>query len=71
METYVCIIIFAPGIPLILFVFGFWIGRYGRRIPVIDDNLPWTISRDQAPRCFDACQAQNPARQEPRNWPVA
>jgi hypothetical protein len=67
MESYVCIVISALGIPLILFAFGFWVGRCGRRIPVIDDNLPWTMSRDQALRCSDTCQAEDHARQEPRN----
>jgi hypothetical protein len=25
--------------------FGFFVGRCARRLPVIDDNLPWTMHR--------------------------
>ena len=28
--------------------FGFFVGRCARRIPVLDDNLPWAIHRSQA-----------------------
>ncbi len=28
---------------LILFLFGFLTGRFARKLPVIDDNLPWTL----------------------------
>jgi len=38
-----------------LFMFGFWIGRCARKLPIIDDNLPWTMHREQAPRCFGDC----------------
>jgi len=27
--------------------FGFFVGRCARRLPVIDDNLPWAIPRAQ------------------------
>jgi hypothetical protein len=40
----------------IMCLFSFWLGRCARRLPVIDDNLPWTISRDKARRC-PACPA--------------
>ena len=26
-----------------LCLFSFWIGRCARRVPIIDDNLPWTM----------------------------
>ena len=26
-------------------LFGFFVGRCARRIPVVDDNLPWAIHR--------------------------
>jgi hypothetical protein len=28
-------------------LFGFWIGRCARKLPIIDDKLPWTAHRDQ------------------------
>ena len=28
-------------------LFGFWIGRCARKLPIIDDKLPWTVHRDQ------------------------
>jgi hypothetical protein len=33
--------------PSALCVFGFFAGRCARRIPIVDDNLPWTIHRGQ------------------------
>ena len=29
-------------------LFGFFVGRCARKIPVIDNNLPWAIHRNQA-----------------------
>ena len=40
---------------LAVFLFGFWIGRCARKLPIIDDKLPWTMHREQAPRCSSAC----------------
>jgi hypothetical protein len=28
-------------------IFGFFVGRCARKLPVIDDKLPWTIHRSQ------------------------
>lgn len=44
--VYIGIVIIALVISSALFVFGFWIGRCGRRLPAIDDRLPWTMSRE-------------------------
>ena len=30
-------------------LFGFFVGRCARRLPVIDDNLPWTLHRSRFP----------------------
>ena len=30
-------------------LFGFFVGRCARRMPIIDDRLPWAIHRGQAP----------------------
>jgi hypothetical protein len=30
-------------------VFGFFVGRCARKLPVIDDKLPWAIHRSQLP----------------------
>jgi hypothetical protein len=30
-------------------IFGFFVGRCARRLPVIDDKLPWAIHRSQIP----------------------
>jgi hypothetical protein len=54
---------------LALFLFSFWLGRCSRKLPVIDDHLPWTMSRDQAPRCTAECKATRvPPPNTPR-WP--
>ncbi len=29
-------------------LFGFFVGRCARRMPIIDDRLPWAIHRGQA-----------------------
>jgi hypothetical protein len=26
-------------------MFGFFVGRCARRLPIIDDNMPWTMHR--------------------------
>jgi len=41
---------------LALSVFSFWIGRCARKIPIIDNNLPWTMSRARALRCSASCK---------------
>ena len=30
-----------------LCLFGFFVGRCARKLPIIDSRLPWTLSRDQ------------------------
>ena len=40
---------------LVLCVLSFWIGRCGRRIPIIDEGLPWTLRLDEAPPCAEDC----------------
>jgi hypothetical protein len=29
-------------------LFGFFVGRCARKMPIIDDHMPWTIHRGQA-----------------------
>lgn len=45
-----------------IFIFGFWIGRCARKLPFIDEGLPWTMHREQAPRCSGACH-------QTQRWP--
>jgi hypothetical protein len=47
-AAYIGIAITAVVVPFLLFLLGFMIGRCARRIPIIDNNLPWTMSRDQS-----------------------
>jgi hypothetical protein len=54
---------------LTLFVFSFWLGRCSRKLPLIDDHLPWTMSRDQAPRCTADCRATRVPPLNPPRWP--
>lgn len=28
-------------------IFGFFVGRCSRRLPIIDDNMPWAMHRGQ------------------------
>jgi hypothetical protein len=53
---------------VIMSLFGFWVGRCARKLPIIDDNLPWTLHRGQVPTATEerAKQDSGPAR-----WPHA
>jgi hypothetical protein len=46
-------------------LFGFFVGRCARKLPIIDNNLPWTMSRSQAPI---AIEDGRPTLYPPR-WP--
>lgn len=50
-------------------LFAFWVGRCARRLPIIDDHLPWTMSRDQVPRCTERCQARRSEITSSPRWP--
>lgn len=39
----------------LLCVFSFWVGRCARKLPIIDEKLPWTMCRDEASRCTGDC----------------
>lgn len=36
-----------PICSAVMGLFGFWVGRCARRLPIIDDKLPWTAHRNQ------------------------
>lgn len=38
-----------PGCSFIVGVFGFFVGRCSRKIPVLDENLPRALHRGQLP----------------------
>jgi hypothetical protein len=41
-------------------IFGFFVGRCARKLPVIDDKLPWAIHRSQIPAAArPACEAES------------
>lgn len=52
-----------------LCLFSFWAGRCARKLPIIDDKLPWTMSRAQPPSCTEDCKMQNSAHPDPPCWP--
>jgi hypothetical protein len=37
------------GCSFIMGLFGFFVGRCARKLPIIDDKLPWTMHRSQMP----------------------
>jgi len=53
----------------VMCILSFWIGRCARRLPIIDDNLPWTISLDQAARCSANCKETCIRPSGPPRWP--
>jgi hypothetical protein len=43
-------------------ILGFWVGRCARRLPVIDNNLPWAMRHFQRPQpAADNAQRPPPA----------
>ena len=54
-----------------LCLFSFWVGRCGRKLPIVDDKLPWTMSRDHAPRCTRDCEMQHSVRPDQPRWPFS
>jgi hypothetical protein len=54
-----------------LCLFSFWAGRCARKLPIIDENLPWTMRRDQGPRCTADCKTQHSAPPDPPSWPYS
>jgi hypothetical protein len=50
----------------VLCLFGFFVGRCARKLPLIDNHLPWTIHRGQIPHT-DECQPRptQPAGRRP------
>lgn len=50
-----------------LCIFGFFVGRCAKKLPIIDDNLPWTVHRSQIP-AEDRGTHEKPTTEPPR-WP--
>jgi len=55
-----------PICSVVMGLLGFWIGRCARRLPIIDDKLPWTLHRSQVP--IAAANTENP-RSGASRWP--
>jgi hypothetical protein len=66
MVVIVCAILWLTS-SFLIFLVSFWTGRCARKLPIIDDHLPWTISRDQGPHC----PAQDSPPPEPPQWPYS
>lgn len=50
-----------------LCIFGFFVGRCARKLPIIDNNLPWTLHRSQIPA--ENCETKEKPLTEPPSWP--
>ena len=50
----------------ILGLFGFFVGRCARKLPLIDNHLPWAIHRGQIPHTEECQRRPTPA---PARWP--
>jgi len=63
-TVYYVLVLLACSV--IMGLFGFWVGRCTRKLPIIDDNLPWTLHRGQAP-----VATQEPEKQDSPalRWP--
>jgi len=56
---------------LFLCLFSFWAGRCARKLPILDEKLPWTMSRAQAPRCSPDCKMRDSVPPDPPCWPFS
>lgn len=54
------------AIAIVLCLFGFFLGRCARKLPIIDSRLPWTLGRDQVPPRAEQIRDDRP--DEPQ-WP--
>jgi hypothetical protein len=52
-----------------LCLFGFFVGRCAKKLPIIDSNLPWTLSRDQAMRTYEKNQQMCECMARKPSWP--
>lgn len=68
MIVFMCTIISAACSSALCF-FSFWIGRCSRKLPIIDNNLPWTMHREQAVRCTARCEVGRTSPPNPPHWP--
>jgi hypothetical protein len=63
-----CVFLWAISL-LGIFVFGFLFGRCARKLPILDEALPWTLHWGQtAPACERNMAVQGRAATE-RPWP--
>jgi hypothetical protein len=56
-----------PACSVIMGLLGFWIGRCARKLPFIDDKLPWTIHRSQIPAATEDHVKSSPGT---GGWPL-
>jgi hypothetical protein len=61
-------ILLLPICSVVMGLLGFWIGRCARRLPIIDDKLPWTLRRNQISAASANTAKPGP---DPSRWPGA
>ena len=49
-------VLLLPACSFIMGLFGFFVGRCARKLPIIDSYLPWTMHRSQIPRSVEDSQ---------------
>jgi hypothetical protein len=59
-------VLLVPACSVIMGLLGFWLGRCARKLPIIDDKLPWTLRRSQI-----SAATEDPAKlgPGPDRWP--
>ncbi len=55
----------------IMCLFGFFVGRCARKLPIIDDNLPWTMHRGHMQRTIDSNQTMISSEPDSACWPFS
>jgi hypothetical protein len=54
---------------LVMCLFGFFVGRCARKLPIIDNNLPWTMHRSYTQQIVDDTEAPTRPQPGPECWP--
>lgn len=55
-------LLFLPACSVVMSLFGFFVGRCARKLPIIDNHLPWTMHLSQmAPTLEDGKCPRTPA----------
>jgi hypothetical protein len=68
MFLLICMFFWAVSL-LGIFLFGFLFGRCARKLPIVDDTLPWTLHWGEIAEPRECDTAAHGQAQPRRSWP--